>query len=74
MKTIVGERGQATIPKALRERLGIKAGTVLDFKETEGKLLVTKVVTAEDPVSRVYGCLGKGRRTDEVMAELRGKL
>jgi AbrB family looped-hinge helix DNA binding protein len=35
MKAKVTQRGQVAIPKLLRERLGVKPGTVLDF--TEGK-------------------------------------
>ena len=36
MQAIVAERGQVTIPKALRERLGITPKTVLDFHEEDG--------------------------------------
>ena len=39
MKAKVAERGQVTIPKALRERLGIVPGTVLDFIEEQGRLI-----------------------------------
>jgi antitoxin PrlF len=72
MKAKVAERGQVTIPKALRERLGIVPGTVLDFEESEGRLVAVKVQTG-DPVDRVFGCLNLGRNTDEIMHELRGK-
>ena len=70
MKAKVAERGQITIPKPLRERLGIKPGTVLDFDESEGRLIAVKAVSA-DPVNQVYGCLRLDRSTDEVMQELR---
>jgi antitoxin PrlF len=33
MKAVVAERGQVTIPKRLRDRLGIRPGTVLEFQE-----------------------------------------
>ena len=72
MKAKVAERGQVTIPKALRERLGIKAGTVLDFIEESGRLVAMKI-GPQNPVDEVYGSLGKGRRTDDVMDELRGE-
>lgn len=71
MKTIVSEKGQVTIPKALRDRLGIRSGQVLDFKEEGGRLIATKAVPA-DPVEAVYGILRLGRRTDEVVRALRG--
>lgn len=70
MKAKVAERGQVTIPKVLRERLGIRPGTVLDFKEEQGKLVAVKAA-AMDTIDQFYGKLGRGRRTDDVMQELR---
>ena len=71
MKAIVSEKGQITIPKALRERLGIRAGQLLDFRE-KGGLLVAAKVTLEDPVAEVYGILKLGRSSDELVTALRG--
>lgn len=71
MKAKVAERGQVTIPKVLRDRLGIKPGTVLEFKEDKGKLIAVKAA-ASDAIDQFYGKLGSGRRTDDVMRELRG--
>jgi len=71
MKARVAERGQVTIPKALRARLGIGPGTVLDFREEAGRLVAEKWVS-EDPVDRVFGSLGSGRSSDELIEELRG--
>lgn len=42
MKTIVSEKGQVTIPKAIRDQLGFRKGTVLDMQMVEGKLMVVK--------------------------------
>ena len=70
MKATVAERGQVTIPKSLRERLGIKPGTVLEFSEKGGKLVAEKVV--EDPIERVRGILGHGLDTDTMIEEMRG--
>jgi AbrB family looped-hinge helix DNA binding protein len=71
MKTIVSEKGQVTIPKPLRERLGIRPGQVLDFREEKGRLVATK--TAEqDPLEAVYGIIKLGCSTDEIMISLRG--
>ena len=67
----VTSKGQVTIPKALRDRLGIKSATVLAFRVKNGVLTAVKVVP-NDPVADVTGCLGADRRTDEWMAELRG--
>lgn len=71
MKAKVAERGQVTIPKALREQLGIEPGTVLEFKEDRGKLVAVKAV-AMDIVDQFYGKLGSGKRTDDIVQELRG--
>lgn len=72
MKTVVSEKGQVTIPKPLRERLGIHPGQILDFSEEWGRLVATKV-TPQDPVESLYGILKLGRPTDDVIASLRGK-
>ena len=70
MRAKVAERGQVTIPKALRTKLGLAPGTVLDFAVEDGRLIGVKVQT-RGPVDAVYGTLGNGRSTDEVVGELR---
>ena len=72
MKARVAERGQVTIPKRLRERLGVKPGTVLEFTEEHGKLVAVKS-GGIDPVGEVLGCLGKKLKTDALMTQLRGR-
>jgi len=72
MKAILSEKGQVTIPKALRERLGLETGQVLDFREHNGCLIASKI-SLQDPVSAVYGTLRLGRRTDDAIKELRGE-
>jgi AbrB family looped-hinge helix DNA binding protein len=71
MKSRVSQKGQVTIPKPLRERLGIRPGHVLDFRAERGRLVATKA-RAEDPVERVYGILKLGRPTDDLMTAVRG--
>lgn len=72
MKTTVSEKGQVTIPKLLRDRLGIRAGQVLEVREEAGRLVATKAV-AQGPTDRVYGILKRGRSTDQAIKALRGK-
>jgi antitoxin PrlF len=74
MKAKVTQRGQVTIPKLLRERLGVKPGTVLDFTEENDRLIAVKAAPAADPISAVYGCLGKRFHTDAFVREIRGKI
>ena len=70
MKAIVAERGQVTIPKALRDKLGIRPGTVLEFSAKDGSLVARKAQTA--PVSGVFGCLGGAIDTDRFIRTVRG--
>jgi antitoxin PrlF len=72
MKARVAERGQVTIPKRLRDRLGMKPGTVLEFSEERGRLIAIKS-GVDDAVGRAIGSLGRGIDTDAVMAQLRGR-
>ncbi len=72
MKSVVSERGQVTIPKAIRDRLGIRPGTQLDFEAERGRLVARKV-NSQDTVDAVYGILKTDRSTDEIIEELRGK-
>lgn len=71
MLSTVSEKGQITVPKRLRERLGIRAGDRLELSEEEGRLVARKA-TADDPVAAAYGILGTGHRTDEAIRALRG--
>jgi antitoxin PrlF len=71
MKVIVSEKGQVTIPKALRKRLGLRPGQVLEFHEEQGRLVAVKTVP-RDPVESVYGILKLRRSTNEIIAALRG--
>ena len=70
MKAIVAERGQVTIPKALRDKLGIRPGTALEFIAKDGTLVARKAET--DPVSQVFGCLGHRVDTDTFVRAVRG--
>jgi looped-hinge helix DNA binding domain, AbrB family len=73
MKATVSEKGQVTIPKKLRERLGVKAGDVLEFEEEAGRLVARKALPV-DPIEAVRGILDDPRPVDELMIELRGEL
>lgn len=72
MNAVVAERGQVTIPKPLRQRMGITPKTVLDFHEENGRLIVVKA-SGRDPVSRVFGCLKLNKTADALIEGLRGK-
>lgn len=44
----VGERGQVTIPKHLRERFGIEGGDEVVVRERDGRIVIETAVTAAD--------------------------
>jgi AbrB family looped-hinge helix DNA binding protein len=64
MKAKVSEKGQVTIPKRLRDSLGIEPGDVLDFDEESGRLVAVKQVPP-DAFERLRGIL-RVEGTDEV--------
>jgi antitoxin PrlF len=72
MRSKVAARGQVTIPKKIRDRLGIRPGTILEFSETRG-ILEARKVEHLDPVDQFYGSIGRERKTEEVMRSLRGE-
>ena len=72
MNAVVAERGQVTIPKPLRQSLGITPKTVLDFHEENGRLIAVKAL-GRDRVSRVTGCLKLRKTSDALVKELRGE-
>ena len=71
MNAKVSEKGQVTIPKEIRDRLGIQPGAVLDFEAVGGELVARKTV-GRDPVDALYGALVLPDRPDVLIDELRG--
>jgi AbrB family looped-hinge helix DNA binding protein len=71
MKATVGERGQVTIPKQLRERLGLRPGQRLVVTEEEGRVILVKDLD-DDRIMHVYGTLKLPGTVDEIIDEMRG--
>lgn len=75
MKSRISEKGQVTIPKKLRDQLGIRVGDELDFEIEHGRLVVAKLVE-QDPLDAVWGMLPpealEGLSVDEWIDEMRG--
>jgi AbrB family looped-hinge helix DNA binding protein len=59
MKSVVSEKGQVTIPKPLREKLGLRPGQVLEFETRDGVLVGRKAAAHENPVDAVRGVLNR---------------
>jgi AbrB family looped-hinge helix DNA binding protein len=68
----VTEKGQVTIPKDLREALGIGAGTDVEFERRNDTLVVRKTRTeptrGRQLVDRLRGRGDVALSTDEIMA------
>ncbi|PZN98608.1 MAG: AbrB family transcriptional regulator [Hyphomicrobiales bacterium] len=75
MATTVTSKGQVTIPKPVRDRLGIKPGSAVDFRmEADGRVVLLKVGRPDDnPLEKWRGSAGPGLTTDELMAMTRGE-
>jgi antitoxin PrlF len=76
MATNVTSKGQVTIPKPIRDRLGIVPGSAVEFElAPDGRIVLVKV-DGERRVSRfgtLRGRAGAGLSTDEIMALTRGE-
>lgn len=81
MGTSVTTKGQVTIPKPIRDALGLKPGSEVDFQVNEqGQVVLVGAKTngtrsaGSKPVNRFEALRGKAQikwRTDELMALLR---
>jgi AbrB family looped-hinge helix DNA binding protein len=73
--TKMTSKGQVTIPRRLREHLGLKAGSDIDFELTEdGRVfLKTRNPPPESRFARLRGSAKLGMTTDEIMALTRGE-
>ena len=73
MKTtsVVSEKGQITIPKALRRSLGLKPGTELRLEERDGALVARRTDSGE-PMDLLVGLGGRGGEVDLLLAKMRG--
>ncbi len=73
MEATVAERGQITLPKSVRDALGLTKGTTLTVELDGARIILRKNV--DDAISRARGRfkLPEGVTTDDIMRELRGR-
>lgn len=73
VEVTVAERGQITLPKAVRDALGLVKGSTLKVELDGGRIVLRKDVS--DAISRARGRfkLPPGVTTDDIMRELRGR-
>jgi AbrB family looped-hinge helix DNA binding protein len=71
--TKVTSKGQITVPKEVREKLGLAPGDELEFIELDGEYHVRRRIR-QSPFKRYRGYLQRlqGRDSDEIVKEMRG--
>ena len=75
MSTTVTAKGQVTIPKPVRDLLGIVPGSKVDFRRAADGSVVLARADREPEASRfekLRGHAGQGLGTDAIMALTRG--
>ena len=75
MATKVTQKGQVTIPKPIRDHLGIGPGSKVEFKRAaDGSVVIAPADDKPAPnrFARFVGILGPGPSTDEIMEWTRG--
>ena len=69
----IGERGQVTIPKKMREKYGLSTNIEVEFVSEDGGIRIQKKTRHVSPVKQVFGILKKGGKTDDYIEEIRGR-
>lgn len=69
----VTSKGQITLPKEVREKLGVHPGEAVGFEERDNRVFIRKAVT-RSPFDKWVGRLKhlKGKRSDDLVREARG--
>lgn len=74
--TTITTKGQVTIPKPVRDRLGVKPGDEVSFDLTaDGRVTIAKAngKPKRSRFAALRGHAGKGLTTDQIMALTRGE-
>jgi AbrB family looped-hinge helix DNA binding protein len=66
----VGERGQVTIPKEIRERLGIMGGDEIVVREEDGRVIIEQHTVRERLAEGYRNRAARDRRLDREMADV----
>lgn len=75
MTPTVTRKGQVTIPKPVRDHLGIGPGSKIAFRRgADGRIIIEKAdgTWPPGPLAQLVGDAGPGMTTDEIMALTRG--
>lgn len=74
----IGERGQVTIPRTLREKLGFLPATEIEFAVEGGQLILRKAAPSSPSgsarIRKWIGCLkGEPGDVDQFIEHIRGR-
>jgi antitoxin PrlF len=75
MATKMTSKGQVTVPKGVRDYLGLGPGSEVEFRMGPDRNIIIEKADGTRPPSRfakAVGSAGPGLTTDELMALLRG--
>ena len=73
MTSTISSKGQITVPKAVRDKLGLRTGALVEFELTaEGALLRKGHRGGVRAVDRVLGILKREASTDSLLDDMRG--
>jgi len=67
----ISSKGQVTIPRQLRDEMGLNTGDFILVRETKGGYLLKKQVD-EEKIKKYVGILNKQSSSDKIIKELRG--
>jgi AbrB family looped-hinge helix DNA binding protein len=76
MATTVTTKGQVTIPKPVRDLLGLVPGSKVDFRRAaDGSVMLARADKQQAVIrfAKLRGHAGKGLDTDAIMALTRGE-
>lgn len=68
----ISERGQLTLPKALRDQFGLHKDVEVDLIPVTNGILIQKYTRSMHPVDKVVGILNRPSDTDNYIKKIRG--
>lgn len=73
MTSTISSKGQITVPKAVRDKLGLRPGARVEFELTaDGAMLRKGHRAGVRAVDRVLGILKREASTDSLLDDMRG--
>lgn len=71
----IGERGQVTIPKKLRDKFGLHKNVEVEFIDDGDSILMVKAKTYAERLDELRGTISlePGQSVDDYIEEIRGR-